>query len=44
MATAVGDEETARDRLELEKEQEEREAMRNERKEANGNSSLHFCA
>lgn len=41
-ATAVGDEETARDRLELEKEQEEREEMRNEGKEASGNSFLHF--
>lgn len=41
-ATAVGDEETARDRLELEKEQEE---MRNEGKGVvNKNSFLHFWA
>lgn len=37
----MGDEETARDRLELEKEQEE---MRNEGKEVNKNSFLHFWA
>ena len=43
-ATAVGDEETARDQLELETEQEEREEMRNEGKEANKNSFLHFYA
>lgn len=38
-ATAVGDEETARDRLELEKEQEEREEVRNAGKE----TGIHFC-
>lgn len=40
----MGDEETARDQLELETEQEEREEMRNEGKEANKNSFLHFYA
>lgn len=40
----MGDEETVRDRLELEKEQEEGEEMRNEGKEANRNSFLHFYA
>ena len=40
----MGDEETARDRLELEEEQQEREEMRNEGKEEDGNSFLHFWA
>lgn len=40
----MGDEETVRDRLELEKEKEEREEMRNEGEEANRNSFLHFDA
>lgn len=40
----MGDEEIAKDRLELERDQEEREKIRNEGKEANRNSFLHFYA
>lgn len=40
----MGDEETARDRLELDKEWEEREETRISEKEGARNSHLHSCA